>query len=85
MAIGSEGVKWGLETLPLSLQEEPNAVTVLLEQARPLVGQENKGDALRRALEELRAEGYRQVMVFSQFTDTVEVLKQLQWPQATPA
>ena len=43
MAIGSEGVEWGLETLPLSLQEEPNAVMALLEQARPLVGQESRG------------------------------------------
>ena len=30
-----------------------------LEQARPLAGQESKGDALRRALDELGAEGYR--------------------------
>ena len=67
--------EWSLEAMPL--QEERNAVTALLEQARLLVGQESKGDALRRALDQLGAEGYRQVMVFSQYTDTVEALKQL--------
>ena len=70
-----EEVEWGLETL--SPQGECNAVAALLEQARPLAGQESKGDALRRALDELGAEGYCQVMVFSQYTDTVEALKQL--------
>ena len=61
----------------MSLREERNAVRALLEQARPLMGQESKGDALRRALDELQAEGYRQVIVFSQYTDTVDALKQL--------
>ena len=75
LPMDAEGVEWGLETL--SLQEEHHAVMALLEQARPLVGQESKGDALRRALAALRSEGYRQVMVFSQYTDTVEALKQL--------
>ncbi|MCY4173478.1 MAG: SNF2-related protein [Cyanobacteria bacterium MAG CAR3_bin_5] len=75
LPMDAQEVEWGLETL--SLQEERNAVTALLEQARPLVGQESKGDALRRALDELPSKGYRQVMVFSQYTDTVDALKQL--------
>lgn len=75
LTMDAEGVERTLEEI--SLQEERNAITALLEQARPLVGQESKGDALQRALAALRAEGYRQVIVFSQYTDTVDALKQL--------
>ena len=75
LTMDSEGMGRTLEAM--SLQEERNAVRALLEQARPLVGQDSKGDALRGALDELQAEGYRQVIVFSQYTDTVDALKQL--------
>ncbi|WP_025781778.1 DEAD/DEAH box helicase [Candidatus Synechococcus spongiarum] len=75
LPMDAEGMERALEAR--MLQGERRAVTALLEQARPLAGQESKGNALWRALDELRADGYRQVMVFSQYTDTVEALKQL--------
>ena len=59
------------------LREECNAINALLEQARPLVGGDSKWAALQHALDELQNQGYRQVIVFSQYTDTVETLKEL--------
>ena len=61
----------------IARQEERGAIAGLLEQARPLVGHESKGDALLRTLDALQAEGYHQMMVFSQYTATVDALKQL--------
>lgn len=60
-----------------SLQEELDAIGVLLDQARPLVGHDSKGAEFLKAIAELQAQGYKQVIVFSQYTDTVDALKQL--------
>ncbi|TGG96852.1 MAG: helicase [Aphanocapsa feldmannii 277cV] len=61
----------------VSVQEELTAIGGLLEQARPLVGRDSKGAECLRALDRLQQAGYSQVIVFSQYTDTVESLKQL--------
>jgi SNF2 family DNA or RNA helicase len=60
-----------------SLQGELGAIAVLLDQARPLVGHDSKGAAFLEAIDELQAQGYKQVIVFSQYTDTVDALKEL--------
>jgi SNF2 family DNA or RNA helicase len=60
-----------------SLQSELDAIGVLLDQARPLVGHDSKGSEFLKAIEELQAQGYKQVIVFSQYTDTVDALKEL--------
>ena len=60
-----------------SLQGELEAIGVLLDQARPLVGHDSKGAEFLKAIEQLQAQGYKQVIVFSQYTDTVDALKQL--------
>jgi len=60
-----------------SLQGELDAIGVLLDQARPLVGYDSKGAAFLEAIDELQAQGYKQVIVFSQYTDTVDALKEL--------
>ena len=60
-----------------SLQGELDAIRVLLDQARPLVGHDSKGAEFLKAIEELQAQGYKQVIVFSQYTDTVDALKSL--------
>ena len=57
-------------------QHERNAIHALLQQARPLLGQDSKTAELRNALEQLRKQGYEQVIVFSQYTATVDALKQ---------
>jgi superfamily II DNA or RNA helicase len=60
-----------------SLQIELDAIGVLLDQARPLVGHDSKGSEFLKAIEQLQAQGYKQVIVFSQYTDTVDALKEL--------
>ncbi len=60
-----------------SLQGELDAIAVLLDQARPLVGHDSKGAAFLVAIDELQVQGYKQVIVFSQYTDTVDALKTL--------
>jgi len=60
-----------------SLQGELDAIGVLLDQARPLVGHDSKGAEFLKAIEQLQAQGYKQVIVFSQYTDTVDALKEL--------
>jgi hypothetical protein len=60
-----------------SLQIELDAIGVLLDQARPLVGVDSKGREFLAAIKQLQGQGYRQVIVFSQYTDTVDALKQL--------
>ncbi|MFN9630496.1 MAG: helicase-related protein [Cyanobacteriota bacterium] len=60
-----------------SPQIELDAIGVLLDQARPLVGHDSKGSEFLKAIEQLHALGYKQVIVFSQYTDTVDALKEL--------
>jgi hypothetical protein len=60
-----------------SVQDELDAIADLLDQARPLVGVDSKGSEFLAAIEQLQNHGYRQVIVFSQYTDTVDALKQL--------
>ncbi|MFM8277587.1 MAG: DEAD/DEAH box helicase [Cyanobium sp.] len=60
-----------------SLQIELDAIGLLLAQARPLVGHDSKGSEFLAAIEQLQSQGYRQVIVFSQYTDTVDALKHL--------
>lgn len=60
-----------------SLQGELDAIGVLLHQARPLVGHDSKGAEFLNSIEELQAQGYKQVIVFSQYTDTIDALKEL--------
>jgi hypothetical protein len=60
-----------------SLQWELDAIGVLLDQARPLAGHDSKGAEFLKAIEELQLQGYKQVIVFSQYTDTVDALKEL--------
>ena len=60
-----------------SLQGELDAIGVLLDQARPLAGHDSKGAEFLKAINELQSQGYKQVIVFSQYTDTVDALKAL--------
>jgi hypothetical protein len=61
----------------VSVQDELDGIDVLLDQARPLVGHDSKGAEFLKAIDELHAQGYKQVIVFSQYTDTVDALKAL--------
>lgn len=61
----------------VSVQDELDAIASLLDQARPLMGSDSKGTEFLAAIEQLQNQGYRQVIVFSQYTDTVDALKQL--------
>jgi hypothetical protein len=61
----------------VSLQGELDAIGVLLDQARPLAGHDSKGAEFLKAINELQSQGYKQVIVFSQYTDTVDALKEL--------
>jgi SNF2 family DNA or RNA helicase len=61
----------------VSVQGELERIGVLLDQARPLVGHDSKGAEFLKAIEELQVQGYKQVIVFSQYTDTVDALKEL--------
>jgi superfamily II DNA or RNA helicase len=61
----------------VSLQGELDAIAVLLDQAKPLAGHDSKGAEFLKAIEELQSQGYKQVIVFSQYTDTVDALKEL--------
>jgi len=61
----------------VSVQDELDAIAALLEQARPLVGRDSKGAEFLEAIDQLQDSGYRQVIVFSKYTDTVDALKQL--------
>ncbi len=61
----------------VSVQDELDAIASLLDQARPLLGSDSKGTEFLAAIEQLQNQGYRQVIVFSQYTDTVDALKQL--------
>ncbi|MFN9631650.1 MAG: DEAD/DEAH box helicase [Cyanobacteriota bacterium] len=70
-----EGLQSAFEEVPV--QDELEAIAGLLDQARPLVGRDSKGTEFLAAIEQLQSQGYRQVIVFSQYTDTVEALKQL--------
>ena len=70
-----EGMQSAFEEV--SVQDELDAIAGLLEQARPLVGHDSKGAEFLSAIDELQHQGYRQVIVFSQYTDTVDALKQL--------
>ncbi|MCP9791457.1 DEAD/DEAH box helicase family protein [Vulcanococcus limneticus Candia 3F8] len=70
-----EGLESAFEEV--SVQDELDAIAALLEQARPLVGHDSKGTEFLAAIEQLQNQGYRQVIVFSQYTDTVDALKQL--------
>ncbi|EAU70807.1 putative DEAD/H helicase [Synechococcus sp. BL107] len=60
-----------------SLQGELEAIGVLLDQAKPLVGHDSKGAEFLKAIEQMQDQGYKQVIVFSQYTDTVDALKEL--------
>ena len=60
-----------------SLQGELDAIGVLLDEARPLAGHDSKGAEFLKAINELQSQGYKQVIVFSQYTDTVDALKEL--------
>ncbi|MFM7635716.1 MAG: helicase-related protein, partial [Cyanobacteriota bacterium] len=70
-----EGLQNAFEEV--SVQDELDAIAGLLDQARPLVGSDSKGAEFLAAIEQLQSQGYRQVIVFSQYTDTVDALKQL--------
>lgn len=61
----------------VSLQDELDAIAGLLEQARLLVRRDSKGAEFLEAIDQLQAEGYQQVIVFSQYADTVDALKEL--------
>ncbi|HEX2839934.1 SNF2-related protein [Hyphomicrobium sp.] len=54
--------------------EEAGDIKALLDQIRSLPV-DTKLTALRSAIEELQAEGYQQVMVFTQFTDTMDFIR----------
>jgi len=75
LSLDLEGIQSAFQDA--SLQGELDAIGVLLDQARPLVGQDSKGAAFLEAIDELQAQGYKQVIVFSQYTDTVDALKEL--------
>ena len=74
-ALDLEGIQSAFQEA--SLQGELDAIGVLLDQARPLVGHDSKGAEFLKAIEQLQAQGYKQVIVFSQYTDTVDALKEL--------
>ncbi|NDY57383.1 DEAD/DEAH box helicase family protein [Desulfovibrio sulfodismutans] len=55
--------------------EEKDEIRMLLDQIHRL-GQDTKAGALRETIEALREAGYRQVMVFTQYTDTMDFLRE---------
>jgi SNF2 family DNA or RNA helicase len=55
-------------------QEEKDDIASLLEQIRQLPP-DTKADRLSKELEKLRADGYSQTMVFTQYTDTMDFLR----------
>jgi superfamily II DNA or RNA helicase len=67
----SEGAE--LEQVALA-QEEKDDIASLLEKIRQLPP-DSKVECLRQELEKLRAEGYPQAMVFTQYTDTMDFLR----------
>jgi len=54
--------------------EEKDEIRLLLERVSHL-DQDTKASVLCRTIEELRGKGYRQVMVFTQYTDTMDFLR----------
>jgi superfamily II DNA or RNA helicase len=68
---GDEAAK--LEQIALAL-EESSDIDHLLTMIRRLPP-DTKAERLRTAIAELRAQGYAQVMVFTQFTDTMDFLR----------
>jgi hypothetical protein len=56
-------------------QEEASEIEMLLRLARRLP-EDTKLGALRAAIEELKNSGYAQVMVFTQYTDTMDLLRE---------
>ena len=75
LTLDLEGLQSAFEEV--SVQGELDAIADLLDQARPLVGGDSKGNEFLAAIEQLQSQGYKQVIVFSQYTDTVDALKQL--------
>jgi hypothetical protein len=75
LTLDPEGLQSAFEEV--SVQGELDAIADLLDQARPLVGGDSKGNEFLAAIEQLQSQGYKQVIVFSQYTDTVDALKQL--------
>ena len=75
LTLDLEGIQSAFQEV--SVQGELDAIGVLLDQARPLVGHDSKGAEFLKAIDELQAQGYKQVIVFSQYTDTVDALKAL--------
>ncbi len=75
LTLDLEGIQSAFKEV--SVQGELDAIGVLLDQARPLVGHDSKGAEFLKAIDELQAQGYKQVIVFSQYTDTVDALKAL--------
>src|SRR5690606_29866541 len=55
--------------------EERAEIDRLLEEVRKLPV-DTKASELKKVLQELREAGYRQVMVFSQYTDTMDFLRE---------
>jgi hypothetical protein len=68
---GDEALK--LEQVALALEEKSD-IDRLLTMIRRLPP-DTKAERLRAAIAELRAQGYAQVMVFTQFTDTMDFLR----------
>ena len=56
-------------------QEEKDDIARLLDQIRQLPP-DTKAECLRAELEKLRADGYAQAMVFTQYTDTMDFLRE---------
>jgi superfamily II DNA or RNA helicase len=75
LTLDLEGIQSAFQQV--SVQGELDAIGVLLDQARPLVGHDSKGAEFLKAIDKLQAQGYKQVIVFSQYTDTVDALKAL--------
>jgi hypothetical protein len=75
LSLDLEGIQSAFQEA--SLQGELDAIGVLLDQARPLAGHDSKGAEFLKAINELQSKCYKQVIVFSQYTDTVDALKEL--------
>ncbi len=61
----------------LSRNDELEAISCLIDQAKPLIGRDSKGTACLEALDQIFSNGYTQVIIFSQYSDTVNALKKL--------